>query len=291
MSLMVRALPAVAYPLVLLCGLGLHAGLLAAGVPLLWSTYVPVFLGMVAVARLEHVVPHDRRWRAKRAEVANDALFLIAVQVLLPKALTLWGAVALLRWSEARGLSLEGLWPGGLPVAIQVVLMVLTADLLRYWLHVLSHQNRLLWRLHSVHHSPEKLYWLNVGRFHPLEKALQFGLDALPFLLLGVREEVLAGYFVFYALNGFFQHSNVELRMGFLNWIVSGAPLHRWHHSRVARESNHNYGNNLIVWDVLFGTRFLPADGEIVELGLPRRDYPQGFLSQMATPFRSELFD
>ncbi len=33
-----------------------------------------------------------------------------------------------------------------------------------------------LWRLHEVHHSPDILYTLNVGRFHPLEKALHFWL-------------------------------------------------------------------------------------------------------------------
>jgi len=31
-----------------------------------------------------------------------------------------------------------------------------------------------------VHHYPHKLYWLNVGRFHPIEKALQYMLDMLP---------------------------------------------------------------------------------------------------------------
>ena len=36
--------------------------------------------------------------------------------------------------------------------------------------------------------------------------------------------------------------------------------LHRWHHSKLMHESNHNYGGNLIVWDILFGTRWLPND-------------------------------
>ena len=132
------------------------------------------------------------------------------------------------------------------------------------------------------------MYWLNVGRFHPVEKALQFFLDALPFIVLGAGENALALYFVFYALNGFFQHSNVELRMGFLNWVISSAELHRWHHSRVISESNSNFGNNIIVWDILFRTRFFPVDREVAELGLERRGYPQDFISQMATPFRAD---
>ena len=177
------------------------------------------------------------------------------------------------------------LWPHHWPAGLQVVLMLLAADFLRYWLHVAAHAYSPLWRLHAVHHSVPKLYWLNVGRFHPLEKALQYLLDALPFVLLQVSPDVLALYFVFYSINGFFQHSNVELRFGWLNYVISSAELHRWHHSRVTGESNANYGNNLIVWDLLFNTRYLPRDRNVSDLGLGNTNYPLSFVAQMKTPF------
>ena len=118
-----------------------------------------------------------------------------------------------------------------------------------------------------------------------MEKALQYGVDALPFALLGVAPDVLAAYFVFYAINGFFQHSNCRVRLGPLNYVVSGPELHRWHHSEFAEESDNNFGNNLIIWDILFGTRFLPRDREVGPLGLVNRNYPMGFVAQMRTPF------
>ncbi len=136
-----------------------------------------------------------------------------------------------------------------------------------------------------MHHAPHKLYWLNVGRFHPIDKGLQFLFDVLPFILLGVGEEVLGLYLVCYALNGFFQHSNIEVRLGVLNYVISGPESHRWHHSRFKEESNHNYGNNLIIWDWLFGTWYLPEDKHVDELGLVNRRYPTSFLKQMMTPF------
>ncbi len=126
---------------------------------------------------------------------------------------------------------------------------------------------------------------MNVGRFHPLEKSVQYVFDTLPFVFLGVSADVLSVYFVFYAVNGFFQHSNCEVRLGLLNFIVSGPELHRWHHSRLLQESNNNYGNNLIVWDLLFGTRFLPKGRLVGDLGLLNRDYPLNFVSQLAAPF------
>ena len=127
--------------------------------------------------------------------------------------------------------------------------MLLSADFLRYWLHRAYHEVAFMWPFHAVHHSPHKLYWMNVNRFHPLDKASQYIFDAMPFVLLGVSEEVLALYFVFYAVNGFFQHCNIDVRLGVLNYVVSGPELHRWRHSIHPEESNQNYGNNLIVWD------------------------------------------
>jgi sterol desaturase/sphingolipid hydroxylase (fatty acid hydroxylase superfamily) len=118
---------------------------------------------------------------------------------------------------------------------------------------------------------------------------IQYLVDALPFLLLGVSETVLAMYFVFYSVNGFFQHCNIKLRLGFLNYLVSGPELHRWHHSKHTAESNHNYGNNLIVWDLVFGSWYLPRDRAVDELGLINRNYPMDFKSQMLTPFSKGL--
>ncbi|HEX7969790.1 MAG TPA: sterol desaturase family protein, partial [Stellaceae bacterium] len=103
--------------------------------------------------------------------------------------------------------------------------------------------------------------------------------------LLGVAPEVLSLYFVFYAVTGFYQHSNCRVRLGPLNWIIAGPELHRWHHSERPEESNTNYGNKLILWDVIFGTRFLPQDRRVGRLGLLDPSYPTGFLAQVRAPF------
>ena len=54
----------------------------------------------------------------------------------------------------------------------------------------------------------------------------------------------------------------------------------------MARESNANYGNTVIVWDLVFGTWFLPKDREIQDLGLQDRAYPRSFLGMMRAPFK-----
>ena len=210
---------------------------------------------------------------------------MLFVQALVPKVLAFLSALILLRYTQNSDLPISNYWPHHLPYWVQAIVMILVADFLRYWFHVACHKNSFLWRFHAVHHSPDKLYWINTGRFHPIEKAAQFLFDALPFILLGISESVLAFYFVFYAVNGFFQHSNIELRFGVLNYLISTAELHRFHHSRVASEANSNYGNNTIIWDVLFGTRYLPAGRNIEKLGLKNTKYPLSFLEQLKTPF------
>ncbi len=252
------------YPAILGFAFVLFQALATAGLHVTLASHLAAVAAAVLITLVEIRFPYRVGWRPGMREAGADAVFMMVVQIALPYLLSITLVVS---------------------VAVQACLMLLAADLVRYWLHRAFHRFTFMWRHHAVHHSPHRLYWLNVGRFHPIEKALQLTVDTLPFALLGVANEVLAAYLVFYAVNGFFQHSNCNVRLGPLNYIVSGPELHRWHHSELAVESNRNFGNNLIVWDLLFGTRFLPSDREVGRLGLINRKYPTGFFAQMKTPF------
>jgi sterol desaturase/sphingolipid hydroxylase (fatty acid hydroxylase superfamily) len=96
---------------------------------------------------------------------------------------------------------------------------------------------------------------------------------------------------VFYAVSGLFQHSNCDVRLGWLNYVVSGPEVHRWHHSRRVEESNHNYAHSFVVWDLLFGTYFRPRKAEVSELGLTARDYPRRFVGLLVAPFSSRALE
>lgn len=274
------------YPVLMISSLLLHGLLLTNGASLEIATMIPVLLGTVMVTVLERIMPHENSWQGTWQDVRQDAVYMILIQVLFPRLLGLLLVIVVVG-NISGHIPASSLWPHAWPLPAQAVLMLVSADFLRYWLHRLAHENALLWRFHAVHHSPRKLYWLNVGRFHPLDKALQYLLDALPFILLGVNEHVIALYFVFYAVNGFLQHSNVQMKFGPLNYLISTAELHRWHHSRITEESNNNYGNNLIIWDILFGTRYLPDGRDIHQLGLQNDTYPMDFGAQLVAPFTS----
>jgi len=274
-----------AYPSTMVGAFMVNAALLSAGLPILVGSYVAAAFAAGAVMFFEFMIPYDKAWQPRWTDVKNDLFFMVAVQMVLPQLVGLFLALTLLGYLEP----MAQLWPSALPLALQVALMLLLAELLRYPLHIAAHNTKTLWRLHAVHHSPKKLYWLNVGRFHPVEKTMQYALDTLPFILVGVGVEAVALYFVFYAVNGFYQHSNVNVRYGPLNYLVSGPELHRWHHSKLVHESNRNYGNNLIVWDLIFGTWFFPKHARVGDLGLMNRNYPLNFLSQMVAPLTPGL--
>ncbi|MFN7976795.1 MAG: sterol desaturase family protein [Vicinamibacterales bacterium] len=273
------------YPAVMTGAYALFVLLRAVGAPLVAATYVPIVLTAGAIALCEWRWPYRAAWVPGRDEVRLDITFLAVVQLMLPPLVSLLFLMAIVEPARALRLPVQAWWPHGWPVGAQVVLMILTVDFLRYWLHRAAHETDLLWRLHKVHHSVEQLYWLNTSRFHPIEKALQMLLDSVPFVLMAVDPVVLALYYLSDATNGFFQHCNIDLRYGLLNYVVGSAETHRWHHSREPREANANYGNTVIVWDLLFGTWFLPADRAIGDLGLHQR-LPASFTALMAAPFR-----
>ncbi|MGZ5164247.1 MAG: GH3 family domain-containing protein [Burkholderiales bacterium] len=282
--MMERGLAYVWYPLFAGTAVFAFGFMLANGSPLVVAAYVPVMVVGIAIVLLEWRFPEHLAWRPRWADIRSDAAFMALVQVTVPRVLAALGAIAIAAWMHEHARST--LWPQDWPLAAQAVLMVVTIDLVRYWLHRACHRFPLLWRLHEVHHSPDILYVLNVGRFHPLEKVLHFCLDTAPFLMLGVAPELIACYFLLYSVNGLFQHSNVRLRYGWLNYIVGSAETHRWHHARDPKTAACNFGNTTIVWDLVFGTWHLPKASRIEDIGIMDRAYPKDFISQMLAPFR-----
>jgi sterol desaturase/sphingolipid hydroxylase (fatty acid hydroxylase superfamily) len=248
------------------------------------AVFVPAILW---VAWLERALPYRTEWNRAQGDLLADALYFpttSAVVVLVRPALAALGVAAGGFVSERFGV---GLWPHHWPLAAQLGLSWVVVEAFAYWPHRWLHEVPWLWRLHATHHSPERLYWLNATRAHPLEHVFRSCFQMMPLARAGARAELLALQVISDAVIGLFQHANVDIRLGPLNYVFSAAPVHRWHHSRSRVEADHNYGDNFIFWDLVFGTYYRPRGREVEALGIAGlRAFPSSYLAQLAAPLR-----
>lgn len=240
------------------------------------------------IALSERWLPFRDDWIRSRGDVLTDLMHNLfssyaaieAVKIGLLAALLPVAAWASTQWGSP-------LWPTHISVWAQLVLAAVLIEFGCYWIHRASHEWPALWRFHAIHHSPERLYWLNAGRDHPIGAALTT-LASLPMaIILGVPMEAMTLYFVLQSVHGLFQHANLDVRLGPLNWVFSMAELHRWHHSRHIAEANNNYGLTLIFWDIVFGTRYFPGRHGPGHIGIDTHTpIPRDYLGQLLVPFR-----
>jgi sterol desaturase/sphingolipid hydroxylase (fatty acid hydroxylase superfamily) len=276
------------FPVVLAASIAATIALMDAGVSATFAFVPPIAAVYLLVMTLERVLPFHRSWQRSYGDIHVDLGHMIVsggigLELLRPLMLMLAVAIGSAIAKVAPG----GAWPGEWPLLAQLLLALVIGEFFMYWVHRLAHEWEWLWRFHAVHHSAPRLYFLNAARFHPVDLAISNFAPFVPLVALGAQPEVLALFSLFSAVHGAFQHANVPILLGPLNWFFSMAELHRWHHSRVLDEANTNYGQNLIIWDVVFGTRFLPADREPPEdIGLTGLSaFPMSYLGQLASPF------
>jgi sterol desaturase/sphingolipid hydroxylase (fatty acid hydroxylase superfamily) len=236
----------------------------------------------------ERLIPLHESWLHSDGDMRVDAAHwvttLLVGRTLSP--LIIGGGILIAGWLSTNiGL---GFWPHGWPLVAQIVLSVVVVEAFHYWVHRLEHTTDILWRIHATHHAVPRLYWMNAQRFHFLDTLALAVTGFLPLIALGAPVEMIALWTLFSSVHGIFQHANLPIRLGPLNWIFSMAELHRWHHSPKMEEANHNYGQNIILYDILFGTRYLPKDREPPEHpgieSLPT--FPMTWWAQVLSPFR-----
>ena len=244
----------------------------------------------VVVVLAERIQPHHIEWSNSQDDELTDVAHMLFSEIGPTKLFDLLFYSVLLALSVyLTGLmDVDSLWPSHWNLALQIAFAMVISEFGQYWWHRLCHEHSWFWRFHVVHHSPGRLYWLNAGRFHPIDSLVSYALHVTPLIMLGASGQILAFFSLFTAIHGLFQHANIELRLGPLNWIFSMAELHRWHHSQDLRDANQNYGANVIFWDIIFGTRHWPRNRiqEANDIGfLGMEQFPKRYFEQLKVPF------
>lgn len=268
------------WPLLLVTCIGLTQLGMASGHGVLVFNLVYLSLA-VTLFFLERAMPHERNWLHNDGQILPDL-----AHTLLNKGLVQILVVTATAMGAAEALAPEGggIWPKEWPLAAQVLAGLVVAEFGLYWAHRLAHEVPFLWRFHAVHHSVTRLWFFNTGRFHFMDTALSIVLSQPLLFLAGAPKEVFIWVSGITAFIGILTHCNVEMRFGFLNYIFNTPGLHRWHHSMDLREGNKNYGENLMLWDLLFGTHFNEPRRPPAVIGI-QDHMPVSFTGQLIQPF------
>lgn len=175
---------------------------------------------------------------------------------------------------------------GGLPFAVQVLLIMLATDFVEYWVHRTFHTVPFLWRFHAIHHSAKKMDWLAGARMHFMEIAVLRGLTAVPMFTLGFRPEAIQAYLVIVYFSSSFIHSNIGWNLGWLERFIVTPRFHHWHHGSQREAIDINYASHFPIWDWLFGTHHLPEGRWPDRYGVAGDKVPRGYWKQFLHPFR-----
>ncbi|MEO6538471.1 MAG: sterol desaturase family protein, partial [Ferruginibacter sp.] len=78
-----------------------------------------------------------------------------------------------------------------------------------------------------------------------------------------------------------------------LKYIFNNPKMHIWHHAKDLPEPyGVNFGLSLSMWDYIFGTAYLPANGRDIKLGFKGvENYPGRFIKQLIEPFKHKRQD
>lgn len=133
------------------------------------------------------------------------------------------------------------------------VLLFFIDDFAYYWFHRASHELRLFWNFHVVHHSSNH-YNLSVAVRQSWFGNTVAWFFYFPIMLMGFAPWMFA---LVHGLNLFYQfwiHTKFIGKMGWLEYVLNTPSHHRVHHAVNDAYLDKNYAGVLIVWDRMFGT-------------------------------------
>ncbi len=177
------------------------------------------------------------------------------------------------------------MWPSNWPITYQLIVGLLLYELASYWQHRLAHLVPRFWRFHALHHSGARLNLARTGRFHIIDVGTAAFMGYLSLMLLAAPDYVLAQLGVLLSALGILQHANLRIRTpNWLDHLVCTPAVHRHHHSCIRAESDSNYGNSLMVFDLLFNSFRRPHPQGPEGIGIEGDAVPRGFLRQVLSP-------
>ena len=237
---------------------------------------------------LEFLIPYQRHWGDIRRVTRADAIYFLSAAPI--DQLQIFLLVTLLAGTAQyhQFIQVFDFWPSDAHVLVQLFFVTMIVDFFKYWYHRWTHEVPWLWRMHSIHHSLDRLEMLRASYFYPLDIFVTVATGTFVLLMFGVDYRIIAFHNVWAGITGLLNHSNADLKCGFFDGFLNSIGHHRAHHSVSLPGVQSNYGSFFNFTDRMFGTRYLPEDqSDFGTLGLEEGAYdmPDTYLKQLAVPF------
>lgn len=136
-----------------------------------------------------------------------------------------------------------------------------------YWFHRTSHECRLFWASHVVHHSSQR-YNLGTALRQSWTGSLTGWIFWMWMPLVGFTPIVIMTMQSVSLIYQYWIHTEMIHTTGPLEKVLNTPSHHRVHHGSNAQYIDRNHGGTLIIWDRLFGT--YEPENERVRYGLTR---------------------
>ena len=266
--------------------LGLHGETIGARQS--WGLIVGILLTSLLI--LEQLVPYEKRWAMTWRSFLDDTKYLIINGGTLGLFSAFLALFAITISGDLTGPASN--WPFWL----QLSAILIGFEIVQYSIHRVQHEMKgrfgsFMWRTHVAHHLPERLYIAMHVAGHPINAILTQGAAIIvPIWLMGYDQSVVTLFLMINTMHGLISHFNVDMRMGWVNYIFVGPELHRYHHSANLDESK-NYGATISLLDQIFGTFVYNPGTPPARLGVHKPDaYPvYGEVRKvMGLPLKSE---
>lgn len=231
---------------------------------------------------IEKVFPKYKEQIIARPEWKLDLVYFIINHLLITVLLLVANYFFTNVFSWAISQNLQD-WIQSLPIIVQVIILIITADFVLYWSHRLYHEVPRLWKVHAIHHSVEYMDWLAGSRNHILQTFSDRIFAIIPLYLIGTDKAALDIYIAFAAFQAVYVHANVNIPMGPIKYILVTPKFHHWHHSSQKPAIDTNYSVHTPLFDILFKTYHMPKLHWPSHYGTVPR-VPRSFIKQLFYP-------
>ncbi len=152
-----------------------------------------------------------------------------------------------------------GLDARGTSFWLQLVVMMVLADLKDYWFHRFNHAS-VFWNFHKLHHEPTSVNCITGHLEYPTVIVLNTLANLAIAYLAGISFQVVAiERVVNVVIVGYIAHlnlgfPNMEHKFPWFAYLIATPNYHGWHHTVHCRPGYSLAAGYFPFWDVLFGT-------------------------------------